>query len=169
MKSYAFQASIELIGINPYVQVPEAILTEIFNQAGKSKGHLPIKGTINGLAYQQTLVKYSGFWRLYINTTMLKDSPKRIGEVINITIQFDSSDRTIQAHPKLTKALENHPQAKSVFDGLSPSLQKEIVRYIANLKTEESIQRNVEKTIDFLLGKGSFIGRKGIRSKFLGA
>ncbi len=163
MKSYDFQAHIEIIGINPYVEVPEAILTEIFNQGGKSKGHIPIKGTINNLPYRQTLVKYSGFWRLYINTTMLKDSPKRIGEVINVTIQFDASDRTIQAHPKLTEALASNLEAKAVFDQLSPSLQKEIVRYIANLKTTESIQRNIEKAIDFLLGKGAFIGRKGIR------
>lgn len=162
MKSYAFKASIEIIGINPYVQVPETILAEIFNQAGKNKGHIPITGTINDLPYSQTLVKYSGLWRLYINTTMLKDSPKRIGENIKVTIQFDSSDRTIQADPKLTEALANSPEAKRVFDGLSPSMQKEIVRYIANLKTEESIQRNIEKAIDFLLGKGSFIGRKGI-------
>jgi hypothetical protein len=165
MKSYAFLASIEIIGINPYVKVPEAILTEIFNQAGKNKGHIPIKGTINNSSYRQTLVKYDGFWRLYINTTMLKDSPKRIGEVISISIQFDSSDRTIQAHPKLTEALASNLEAKTIFDGLSPSMQKEIVRYIANLKTEESIQRNIEKAIDFLLGKGSFIGRKGIKDR----
>ncbi len=32
MKSYSFDAALEIIGINPYVQVPEAILTEIFIQ-----------------------------------------------------------------------------------------------------------------------------------------
>lgn len=164
MKSHTFQARIDIIGINPYVQVPETILTEIFKQAGKDKGHIPIAGTINGLPYQQTLVKYCGLWRLYINTTMLKDSPKRIGESIELSIQFDSSDRSIQPHPKLTEALANDAEAQSVFDQLSPSMQKEIVRYIANLKTEESIQRNVEKAIGFLLGKGSFIGRKGNRN-----
>lgn len=162
MKSHTFQATIEIIGINPYVKVPEAILTEIFSQAGKDKRYIPIAGTINGLPYQQTLVKYSSLWRLYINTTMLKDSPKRIGESIEVSIQFDSSDRSIQPHPKLTEALANDAKAQSVFDQLSPSMQKEIVRYIANLKTEESIQRNVAKAIGFLLGKGSFIGRQNI-------
>jgi len=160
MKVYAFEATIELIGINPYVQIPETILAKIFNQAGKDKGHIPIKGTINDLPYQQTLVKYSGLWRLYINTVMLKNSPKRIGERIQVTIQLDLSDRTIQPHPKLTEALKHNTVAKAVFDQLSPSLQKEIVRYIANLKTEESIHRNIEKAIDFLLGKGPFVGRQ---------
>lgn len=160
MTSYCFQATIELIGINPYVQVPETILIQIFSQANKNKGHIPIVGTVNGLAYQQTLVKYSGIWRLYINTLMLKNSPKRIGETIELTIEFDSSDRTLKPHPKFLNALNHNLVAKSQFDLLSPSMQKEILRYISSLKTEESRDRNIEKAIGFLLGKGSFIGRK---------
>lgn len=162
MKSYAFDAAIAIIGINPYIEVPQAVLTKIFEQAGKNKGYIPVTGTINDITYQQTLVKYSGLWRLYINTNMLKNSPKRIGETIQATIQYDPSDRTITVHPKLMQALTNNPKAHAVFDGLSPSMQKEIVRYIANLRTEESIYRNIDKAIDFLLGKGSFIGRKQV-------
>jgi len=164
MKRYSFHAIIEIIGINPYVQVPEAILNEIFNQAGKSKGYIPVAGTINNLPYQQTLLKYKGLWRLYINTLMLKNSPKRIGETIKVTIEYDPSDRTIKPHPKLIVALKNNLEAKSKFDKLVPSMQKEIVRYIASLKTDESRDRNIERAINFLLGKGSFVGFEGFTS-----
>lgn len=68
---YAFKAEIKIIGINPYVLVPGPILQKIFKQAGRDKGPIPIKGTINKKPYRQTLVKYSGAWRLYINTTMI--------------------------------------------------------------------------------------------------
>jgi len=158
--SYAFPALLEIIGINPYVQVPETILEKILDQAGKSKGHIPVSGTVNGVPYRQTLLRYSGMWRLYVNTAMLKDSPKRIGETLEVTIEFDPSDRTIPAHPDLTEALRNNPEAKARFDLLSPSAQKEIVRYIAQLKTPESRKRNIAKAISFLLGKGPFIGRR---------
>ena len=154
-----FTAEIEIIGINPFVFVPDSVLTAIFEQAGKNKGAIPVKGLINGRPYKQTLVKYSNFWRLYINTLMLKDSPSRIGEVIELAIEFDSSDRTIATHPKLLKALVHNPEAKTIFENLSPSLRKEIVRYISYLKTEDSVDRNVVKAIDFLLGKGRFVGR----------
>lgn len=160
MTSYSFHATIEIIGINPYVQVPETILTEIFIQAGKNKGHIPVTGTVNSLPYQQTLLRYRGLWRLYINTIMLKNSPKRIGEIIEVTIEFDPSDKTIKPHPKFIKALDNNLEAKSKFDCLSPSMKKEILRYISSLKTEESRTRNIERAISFLLGNGSFIGRK---------
>lgn len=160
MESYAFHAILEIVGINPYVQVPETILTEIFNQAGKNKGHIPVAGTINNLSYQQTLLKYGGLWRLYINTLMLKNSPKRIGETIEVTIEFDPSDRTIKPHPNLIVALKNNLEAGAIFDSLTPSMQKEIVRYISSLKTEESRSRNIERAIDFLLGKSTFIGKR---------
>src|SRR5215831_14227445 len=116
-----FKATLEIIGVNPFVFVPEPILNEIFIQANKNKGHIPVCGTINGKKYIQTLVKYSGEWRLYINTAMLKDSPKRIAETVDITIQFDPKDRIIQPHPKLIKALDEDLEAKKVFDSLSPS------------------------------------------------
>lgn len=158
----AFKARIEIIGINPFVYLPEPVLEDLFLEFGKDKGPIPIKGTINGKIYQQTLVKYSGEWRLYINTKMLPKSPKRIGEEVEVTVEFDKSDRTIRPHPKLVQALKENPQAKEVFQSLQPSLQNEIVRYIANLKTEESVERNVLKAISFLLGKERFIGRDGL-------
>src|SRR6476620_11200850 len=109
---HSFKAAIDIIGINPFVFVPDNILRAIFKQAGKDKGYIPISGTINGQSFKQTLVRYGGHWRLYINTTMLKHSPKRIGETIAITIAFDPTDRTIEAPPKLIKALEESPDAK---------------------------------------------------------
>ena len=54
---------------------------------------------------------------------------------------------------------EKNPEAKKVFDQLIPSEQVEINRYIARLKTEEAIERNVRRSIGFLLGKNSFVGR----------
>lgn len=154
-----FRAELEMIGINPFVFVPEQILAGIFAEAGRSKGPVPVCGTVNGIEYIQTLVKYSGDWRLYINTTILPDSPRRIGEIIEVTIQFDPRERTLEPRPELVKALDENKEAKKVFDRLSPSVQKEIVRYISFLKSEESIANNVKRAIGFLLGENRFIGR----------
>ena len=154
-----FKAKLQIIDGNPYVYVPEEILSALFAQAGKSKGPIPIRGVLNESPYQQTLVKFRGDWRLYVNTTMLPDSPRRIGEEIAISVAYDPSDRTIEPHPKLVKALQENPEAQQVFDRLPPSRQKEIVRYISFLKTEESVDRNVKRAISFLLGEERFIGR----------
>jgi hypothetical protein len=158
-EEYKFKAVIEMIGINPFVFIPENILGKIIEQSGKDNGPIPVKGTVNNDPYKQTLMKFKGSWRLYINTKMLKDSPKRMGEEIEVTIVFDPVKRTIIPNEKFIKALEENSEAKKVFDALSPSLKHEMIRYISFLKTEASVDRNIEKAINFLLGKGRFIGR----------
>lgn len=156
---HRFKAVLEIIGVNPFVSVPASVLKQIFKKAGKEKGHIRIKGTVNGKTYQQTLVKYSGHWRLYINTTMLKNSPKRIGEKIEITIEFNPEPRTVKVPEAFVSALNKNKNAKIVFENLPPSRRLEIERYLANLKTEESLQRNILRAINFLEGKERFVGR----------
>ncbi|OFY48935.1 MAG: hypothetical protein A2W85_14820 [Bacteroidetes bacterium GWF2_41_31] len=156
---HQFKATLDIIGINPFVYVPEQILKDLFTQAGKDKGHIPVRIVINNNQHKQTLVKFSGDWRLYINTTILKNSPKRIGETIDIAIEFDPADRSIMPHPEFLKALDQNKEAKQVFESLPASRQKEIIRYISFLKSADSVTRNVQKAMGFLTGKNRFVGR----------
>ena len=150
---------IDIIGVNPFVFLPTSVLTNIQKQANKTKGPIRVKGTIDGYGFTQTLVKYSGDWRLYINGPMLKVASKKVGDKITVSIEFDPSEKTVLMNPKFENALSQNVEAKKVFDSLSPSRQKEIVRYIANLKSEATIEKNVVRAIQFLLGKERFIGR----------
>jgi hypothetical protein len=154
-----FSAVIEIIGINPFVFVPAEVLDVIFAQAGKNRGKIPVRMKIEGHEFEQTLIKYAGHWRLYLNTPMRKAAGREVGQWAKFEIEFDPQERVTLFHPKFKKALEENPEAHKVFDMLTPSLQKEILRYLANLKTEESLDRNVIKAINFLLGKERFIGR----------
>lgn len=81
MKNYSFQAELEIIGINPFVAVPPDILQKIFQDSGREKSPIPICGQINEKNYQQNLMFFKGEWRLYVNTTMLKNSPKESGNL----------------------------------------------------------------------------------------
>jgi Domain of unknown function (DUF1905) len=158
-KANKFSAKIEIIGINPFVYVPDAILASIFTQAKKDKGKIPVKLKIDDHEFPQTLIKYSGYWRLYLNTPMRKSANKDVGDKAVFELKFDPEERIIPAHPKFTKALKENKAAKQIFDNLRPSLQLEIVRYLSFLKTDESLDRNIIKAINFLLGKQRFIGR----------
>jgi uncharacterized protein YdeI (YjbR/CyaY-like superfamily) len=155
-----FKATINIIGINPFVFVPPKVLNQIFKQAGRDKGPIPIKGTINDNAYRQTLVRYSNEWRLYINTAMLKNSPKRIGEKVEVSISFDNESREIEIPTAFANALKANKAAAFTFEQLTAYRKKEIIRYLANLKTKESLERNIVKAIGFLTGKGKFAGRE---------
>lgn len=154
-----FTGELKLIGVNPYLEVPSEILATIFADAGVTSGPIQVKGELGGRPYLQTLVKYAGEWRFYVNTTMLKKSPEHVGEDVTVTIGFDAEPRIVAMHPMLRQALAESPEANAVLESLAPSKQKEIIRYIANLKTQASVECNVPKAIAFLLGNGRFVGR----------
>lgn len=159
MKNH-FTAKLEIIGINPFIFLPEEILAAVFENSGKNKSPIPVKGTVNGKEFKQNLMKYKGEWRLYINVTMLKDSPKRIGETVDIFIEYDNSERKISMHPDLEKAINENPIALRNFEKLSSSRKSELIKYLNHLKTEKSIQRNIQKIIQHLKGETEFFGRK---------
>ena len=155
-----FSAKIQIIGVNPYVLVPASLLKYIFQKAEKDKGAIPVQLKIGGKDFIQNLVKYSGKWRLYLNGPMRNAAGKDVGDTIDIQIDFDAKPRTTPVHPKLKKAFKENHSAKKGFEKLSPSRQKEILRYINFLKSEESVDKNVQRAISHLAGRQSFVGRK---------
>ncbi|XOW21085.1 hypothetical protein QK908_00130 [Lactococcus cremoris] len=96
MTIYKFQAELEIIGINPFVALPIDILQHIFIDSGRKKSPIAICGQVNGKDYKQNLMFFKGDWRLYVNTTMLKNYPKRIGELVDFTIAYDSEPRMVK-------------------------------------------------------------------------
>ena len=158
MKS--FSAKIQIIGVNPYVLLPSTLLRYIFQKAEKDKGAIPVQLKIGGKDFIQNLVKYSGKWRLYLNGPMRKAAGKDVGDTIEIQIDFDPKPRTTPIHPKLKKAFIENPTAKNAFEKLSPSRQKEILRYINFLKSEESVDKNIKRAIAHLTSNKPFIGRE---------
>lgn len=156
---HSFSAKIFIIGINPYVLLPAAILKAIFLEAGKDKGPITVKGTIDGHAFIQTLVKYSDKWRLYLNEPMRRACGKDVGDKATFELSYDGIERITLMHPALEAALKKDKKATAIFKQLPPFMQKEIKRYINNLKTPTSVDKNVIRAINFLHGKERFIGR----------
>ena len=162
---YTFSATIYKIGINPVVDTPDEVLKAIFEQAGRSKGPVPVRGTINGAEFLQTLMKYQGAWRLYINGPMLKDSGLSVGDIANIEIEFDPRPREEPMPPKLRAAVRKNANARKAFDLLPPSRRKEILRYINSLKSDDSIDRNVARVISQLSGSSDDEPRAYMRKR----
>ena len=155
----SFNDTIKIIGVNPYVVPPERVLNALFKECGRSAGPIPIRGMLNGHPYIQTLVKFQGMWRLYLNMPMRKAAGIDVGDTAEFTVEFDPRSRDVEMPKALELALRKNPKARAVFDSLSPSRQKEINRYIARLKDPEVVKKNIQRAIDFLEGKGRFVGR----------
>jgi hypothetical protein len=153
MQVKSFSARISKLGINRCVNVPEDVLDELFRRAARNKGPIPVRGTLNGKKFKQTVVKYQGAWRLYLNTQMRKDAGIDAGDIAKVVLEFDPKPRIIPMNQKLARSLSKNSEAKAAFQKLAPSHQKEILLYLDSIKTEESLVRNVEKVIQHFLGK----------------
>ena len=90
---------------------------------------------------------------MYINGMMRKAAGVAVGNEANIKIEFDPTPRTVPMHPKFEAALTKEKTAKTAFENLIPSRQREILRYLNSMKTEESLDRNIERVIKHLLGE----------------
>jgi len=148
---FAFKAKIYEVGINTCVKVPLIITAKL----KATKGYIPIKGKIQDHSFQQTLcpIKNEGY-RLYVNGPMLKGAGVKAGQTANFIIEQDTIERNTN-HPmakEFKKKLEEHGLL-AMFQQLSPSRQKEINRYVNNLKTETALTKNINKMINVLKGK----------------
>jgi hypothetical protein len=84
---------------------------------------------------------------LYLNGPMRKAAAKDVGDRIEMSIEFDAAPPVLVMHPSLEQALAVSQQAERAFTALAPSKKKEILRYLAGLKSAASVVRNVEAVI----------------------
>lgn len=145
-----FTARVQIIGINPFVRVPSVTVDELLRQHGRQKGPVPVKGSLNGTPFKQTVVKSRGVWRLYLNAEMRRQAGVKVGDTVYVELDVDLDPREVPMHPVLVKALITDKGAGQAFEALTPSRRNEILRYLHSLKSEAAIQRNVEKVVRIL-------------------
>jgi hypothetical protein len=148
----SFTATIAILGVNPYVRVPERQLKRLFVAAGRDKGPIPITVTLKGKDFKQTLVRYRGDWRLYLNTPMRETANKRVGDRVTLTVEFDPNPRVQRMPTAFRTALRGSQEARRAYDDLPPSRKSEILRYLNHLKTKASLERNVRNVVGHLTG-----------------
>ena len=107
--------------------------------------------------------KGNGSFYLYLHGEVRKASGTKAGDRVKVELQFDADYKSGPQHempPELEAALKKNKRAASNWKALPPSRQKEVLRYLAGLKSPEAMKRNIEKTLDVLKGnKARFIGR----------
>lgn len=148
--TFRFSAKIYKVGINPCVKVP----LRITKQMKPVKGYIPIKGRIQNHTFIQTLVPVKGEgFRLYVNGPMLKGSCTKLGDTVNFEIKQDVKRKNQM--PPMNKVLEKKLKENNLadaFEKLIPSRRKDILRYLNNLKSHDTLLRNVGKVVKALKG-----------------
>jgi hypothetical protein len=165
-----FRSRIEINKINPYVLVRA-------NQARGLKSNwrrpMPVRVQVNGkpdIPWRINLMPVGdGSFFLYLHGHVRKASGTAVGDMVSIALAFDDEYQSGPAHPMplwVGAELNRNPDAKTGWAGLTPSRQKEILRYFAGLKSPAAQERNVRRAIHVLAGgKARFMAREWNRDR----
>lgn len=137
---------------NPCVDVPAALVEKLKAEARKNQS-IPVHAMVKGEGFKAHVVKYRGAWRLYLNGSFRKQAAVEVGHKVAVTLWVDGASRVLPVPPALSRALAKDKRAKAAFNVLPPYRRHEILRYLHNLKREETLKRVVAKTVRYLAGR----------------
>ncbi|WP_460877631.1 YdeI/OmpD-associated family protein [Rhodanobacter koreensis] len=159
-----FRSRIEINNINPYVLVSAEQVARLRHGWRRP---LPVRVRVNGTPgmpwHTNMMPVGDGTFYLYLHGDMRKASGTAVGDVVSLEVDFDDAYRSGPVHPMplwFGEALERNPDASKAWDALIPSLQKEILRYFARLKSAQARARNLQLVMHVLSGgRGRFMAR----------
>jgi hypothetical protein len=76
---------------------------------------------------------------------------KKPGDLVHISVELDTDERTVEIPSDLQTALEATPAAQSTFESLAFTHQREYVRWVNEAKRAETRVARVQKTVAMLL------------------
>ncbi len=164
MKSLHFEAKIEIYNGNPYVLITSA---QAYALKSNWRKPMPVIVQVNGKPDKPWHINMmpigDGSFYLYLHGDVRKASDTVVGDNVTVDVSFDESYQDGPQHRMPTwfrEPLQKNPLARSAWNNLPPSRQKEILRYFSWLKSEDAQKRNVEKALFVLSGnEGRFMAR----------
>jgi hypothetical protein len=110
--------------------------------------------TIGAHTYRTTVATRGGEFKVPLSAENRAAAGVAAGDEVDVDIALDTAPRVLDVPPELIAAFERRAGARRAFDALSYSAKQRYVLPIANAKTQETRDRNVQKAIDGLGGAG---------------
>jgi hypothetical protein len=153
-----FQATIEITALNPYLHVSAARASTL--RRGWRRP-MPVMIRINGAPrsppWRTNMMPLGdGSFRLYLQATVRRASGTQVGDSVRAEVRFDAKYRGGPQHPMpawFRGPLRANRKAWATWQALIPSRKKEILRYLAQLKSTAARKRNVTRALRALAGQ----------------
>jgi len=143
--AHQFVATIYKVGILRCVSVPEEICTRLRPGKGRTA---PVVATVAGQTLRTTLLPVAGGgYRLYLNGAMRKAAGADAGDPIGVTLRLDRTSREMPVPNDIAAALSRARDAREYFLAKSPSLRREVLRYIEQAKAPATRARRIANCV----------------------
>lgn len=148
-KKHTFTAVIQNAGGGgAYVEIPFDVEAAFGSKRPK------VKALIEGIPYRGTLMRMRTECHILgIRKEIREQIGKTFGDEVKVSVQEDTEPRTVDIPADLTQAFELEPEAKTYFERISYTHQKEYVTWIEEAKRAETRLKRVTKTIEMLKQK----------------
>lgn len=112
-----------------------------------------VRGEIEGFGFRTSLFgdpRGQGHI-LLVNKKMQAGAKARVGARVRISLEPDLEERPTPMPPELARALKGDRRLQPWFDRLSPSMRREIGKWVDEPKSAESRQKRADKMAERLL------------------
>ena len=114
-----------------------------------SRGPLRVRGEINAFRFRRALLPTGdGRHFMIINRQMQKGAKVRTGMKALFRMELDAEGRAAPAAPELDKALRASRQLQKFYESLSPSIRRDIAKWVASAKQVTTPVRRAERTAE---------------------
>lgn len=115
------------------------------------KKRVKIKALIDGEPYRGTLVRMgSPHHMLLVLKEIRIKIGKTIGDEVNVELEEDLEERTVEVPEDIQAALKAEPAAQEYFNHISYTHQREYVQWVTGAKREETRQVRIQRMIEML-------------------
>jgi Domain of unknown function (DUF1905)/Bacteriocin-protection, YdeI or OmpD-Associated len=123
-----------------------------------ARAGVPVRGTINGFAFRSSLMPMGGCHMMAVNRSMREGAGVKAGDMVEIILERDEAERTVEVPPPLKKELAKSKTAAANWEKQSYSNRKEMARSIIEVKQEETRARRLAKVMDILKNGKKWMG-----------
>jgi hypothetical protein len=115
-----------------------------------TRARVPIRGTINGFPFRSSLMPCGSGRMMPVSKTLCQGAGVQPGDVVDVVMERDVEERTVEAPPELEKELGISKVARDRWDGLAFTHKKEMANSISGAKQEETKKRRLAKVMNVL-------------------
>jgi hypothetical protein len=125
---------------------PPVDVYEVFG----TRGRVPVRGTINGFPFRSSLMPMGGCHMMPVNKTLREGAGVDAGDTVEVAMERDEEERTVEAPAELKKAWAKNKAAKANWEKLPFTHKKEIAVWISEAKKEETRERRLARALQVL-------------------
>ena len=124
------------------IEVPPEIVE------GLGSGKRPaVRVTINGYTYRSTVAVMGGKFMIGVSAEVREAAGVAASDTVDVALELDTAPREVEVPDDFAAALKKDSKASAKFDSLSYSGKLRLVAPVANGKTPETRQRNIDKAL----------------------